>query len=232
MDQASVHAHMKLSSQVNEVLESYLFAHLITTDIQSNTKVRGASMSAAMGRLFEGVEISIESNSTREAIETALDSIATFPLKVAMKRGTFDDAVANETAALKERFRKNIDDVFKTEMTVPALMAKVLKKLLHMEEYTTALQDIGNTALGLQTIKVNHPLFAMKTDVKGFPFFKYMFQDDVEEMMERAAERRRETKAQAQDSDDLFPATKRVLDEAGSSYGDTLRAILQGRSDG
>ena len=144
LDQASVHAHVKLSSQVNELFESFLFATMVEEKtIARDSQVREVAVMAALGRLFEAVDVSIVSHSTKEAMESALDTIASFPLKVAMKRGTFDDEVAKETTALKARFKKNLDDIFKTQMTVPILMSRFLSKLLEFEEYSTAIQSVG-----------------------------------------------------------------------------------------
>ena len=183
-DDCSIHAHAKLAAQVSDMIESLLFADILRTALRRPAAARfrendlvGQTSAAAALRLLEGIELNIKANSTRDAMRQVVDTAAAYPIKVAAQRGTYHEGLLGETEDLKKRLTSNLDDVFKTEVTVPILMAKLLRVVLNLEEYTTAMQSIGTCCRGIRTLHVSHNIMNLKLRIKGFPFFLYMFQE-------------------------------------------------------
>ena len=227
LDQASLHAHVKMSSDINSYLESYLFGSSLLDDgLQDDSDQREMIMKSVLGRLFNSAEIEIHSNSSREAVQQVVDGLASFPLKLAAKRGIFSDELNFECAELKNKFKLQLDSLFKTEMTVSALMAKVVVRMLDLEEYTTAVTGLGQICLAIDSVNVIHPMFTARLSIKGLPFFKYLFQEDAEEMMMLVLEKRKAKKIFV--GDDSFPHSTKVLDKADDQFGRAFRAIISG----
>eukprot|EP01060_Flectonema_neradi_P014353 TRINITY_DN21052_c0_g1_i1.p1 TRINITY_DN21052_c0_g1~~TRINITY_DN21052_c0_g1_i1.p1 ORF type:complete len:625 (+),score=145.74 TRINITY_DN21052_c0_g1_i1:55-1875(+) len=227
LDRASLHAHAKLSSDVNDYLESFLFGTALREgELQSSSELRQMITLSVLGRLFRSVELEIHSNSSRDAVQQVVDGLATFPLKVAAKRGIINDDLNRECEELKQKFKLQLDSLFKTEMTVSALMANIVSRVLSLEEYTTVIKTIGHMCLAIDSVRVLHPMFTARANIWGFPFLKYLFEEDNEEVVNRVLEKRKAKKIF--EGDDTFPATTQVLDKADDQFGKAFRAIISG----
>eukprot|EP01059_Diplonema_ambulator_P034016 TRINITY_DN7427_c0_g1_i2.p1 TRINITY_DN7427_c0_g1~~TRINITY_DN7427_c0_g1_i2.p1 ORF type:complete len:583 (+),score=284.26 TRINITY_DN7427_c0_g1_i2:880-2628(+) len=231
LDQLTVQGHVKMSSHVNDLFESYVFHDLVAKELldELNEK-RDAVLMTALSRLFESAEFDIHANSSKEAVRSVVDALATFPLQVAARRGVCSKELEDEVELLRVQFKKQLDDLFKTEITVSILMAKLLKQLLNLEEYTTAMVSFGTCCKGIASVKLQHPLFNVKATISGLPICLYLFQDNVEAMMKEVLERRAMNKVfDSDEEDEKYPATKKVLDETDTVFGESFRAVLRGK---
>eukprot|EP01063_Lacrimia_lanifica_P001589 TRINITY_DN10812_c0_g1_i1.p1 TRINITY_DN10812_c0_g1~~TRINITY_DN10812_c0_g1_i1.p1 ORF type:complete len:668 (+),score=121.84 TRINITY_DN10812_c0_g1_i1:93-2006(+) len=243
-----------LAARFAPMIAEVFAALLIRERLQSrNTRQNDewAILTGLAGAL-ESADVQLQLSTVRDAVNKLIDELAAFPTKLAERRGTMNDDVAEEGATLRQRIIEILNAARMYEHTT-ATGLTLLQGFVsewgdtatvgrHSDDDTHTEEDsrtgwglwgqLAKSVSGVAKVELHMPYLDATLDVANVPLIHYVLGPGSmtrKEVMKTMKKRKAETQNLGEDAvAALVPATQLVFDEADDDAGECFRMFLRG----